>query len=122
LLDNTGALVRIDGVVSDITARKQLEEQLLHAQKLEAVGRLAGGIAHDFNNLLTAVFGHCDLLLDSVEATSQVRWRSRRSEMLENGLQGLRGNFWLSVGSRFSTRRFWTSTQWSPIRSVCCGV
>lgn len=46
----------------DVTEQRELEAQLAHAQKLEAVGRLAGGVAHDFNNLITAIAGYAELL------------------------------------------------------------
>lgn len=55
-------LIAYDGLVSDITERKKLEEQLRHAQKMEAIGALTGGIAHDFNNILTAMMGYGNLL------------------------------------------------------------
>jgi two-component system cell cycle sensor histidine kinase/response regulator CckA len=60
-------------VFRDIGKRRQLEEQATHAQKMEAVGRLAGGVAGDFNNVLTVITGYAELLRTEVPEPSPLR-------------------------------------------------
>lgn len=60
-------------VIRDVSERKQLEDQLLQAQKMEAIGVLAGGVAHDFNNILTAISGYSDLTLQNMDADDPLR-------------------------------------------------
>lgn len=57
-----GEPIRIVGVMSDITDRKEADARLAQAQKMDAIGQLTGGVAHDFNNLLTPIVGNLDLL------------------------------------------------------------
>ncbi|RMG68292.1 MAG: PAS domain S-box protein [Nitrospirae bacterium] len=55
----------IESFFRDITEKKRLQNQLMHAQKMESVGTLAGGIAHDFNNILTSILGYTSLLVEN---------------------------------------------------------
>jgi PAS domain S-box-containing protein len=70
LLRGSGVRVGVLAVITDMTVRKRLEEQLIEANRYEAIAQLAGGIAHDFNNLLTIIVGYSDLLLQTMTASS----------------------------------------------------
>jgi len=82
--DENDKPVRMVGTVLDITDSKRLEDQLLHAQKMEALGTLAGGIAHDFNNLLQAILGYSDLLLIKKAPGDP---DSKRLEVIQNAVR-----------------------------------
>ncbi len=64
--DEAEGELRFVGSLMDITPRKQLQDQLIRSQKMEAFGQLAGGVAHDFNNFLTTILGYSDLLLNEL--------------------------------------------------------
>lgn len=68
--DDDGTAVRMCGTYLDITEQKRLEEHLLQATKMEAIGRLAGGIAHDFNNILTAISGYTEFAIEQLDRGS----------------------------------------------------
>jgi PAS domain S-box-containing protein len=79
----------MEGIIVDITERKQLETQLQQSRKMEAVGRLAGGIAHDFNNLLTIITGYTDLALSRPSVTLDLRSDIERIEHAAGRTAGL---------------------------------
>ncbi len=77
--DLSGKPLYVQGYLLDITSvheaeteRRRLEAELLHSQKMEAIGRLAGGIAHDFNNLLTAITGYSELIVSDLDPSSSL--------------------------------------------------
>jgi PAS domain S-box-containing protein len=78
LLSSDGSTRQVLGVATDITDRKNLEEQFRQAHKMEAVGRLAGGVAHDFNNVLTIIRAQTEFLLADLDPNDK-----RRGDVLE---------------------------------------
>ena len=91
--DVSGTAMRMAGTSMDTTRRHELEEQLLHSQRMEATGRLAGGIAHDFNNLLTVIMSYSELGRfalspehPSFEALEQINVAAQRAAALTRQL------------------------------------
>src|SRR5262249_31625728 len=88
-----GSAERVIGSLMDVTARKQLQDQLCRSQKMEAFGQLAGGVAHDFNNFLTTILGYSDLLLEErnikgplAEHVTEIRAAAGRASALTQQL------------------------------------
>jgi PAS domain S-box-containing protein len=67
--DETGKVTAYRGIARDITEQKRLEEQLIQARKMEAIGTMAGGIAHDFNNILAVIMGQAELVGEELKET-----------------------------------------------------
>ncbi|MEN6439478.1 MAG: heavy metal translocating P-type ATPase [Syntrophobacter sp.] len=70
--DTAGRIVNYVAVKRDITEEIRLQSQLLQAQKMESIGRLAGGVAHDFNNMLGVIIGHAEIALEELESTQPI--------------------------------------------------
>ncbi|MEY2525566.1 MAG: hypothetical protein QOE73_337, partial [Verrucomicrobiota bacterium] len=88
-----GVAEHLIGSLMDVTARKQLQDQLCRSQKMEAFGQLAGGVAHDFNNFLTTILGYGDLLLQErqikgtlADHVSEIRAAAGRASALTQQL------------------------------------
>ncbi|MBT8372281.1 MAG: response regulator, partial [Deltaproteobacteria bacterium] len=81
--DQNGGVKYYDGIIEDITERKQLESQLQQAHRMEAIGTLAGGIAHDFNNILAAAIGYTEMALNDNANNSALK--SNLQEVLKAG-------------------------------------
>lgn len=71
--DENNVTTHFVGIKEDITERKELENQLRHSQKMDAIGQLAGGIAHDFNNILTAIVGYASIMQLKLPADSPLK-------------------------------------------------
>ncbi len=111
LRDSSGTIVGFRGLARDVTAKiaaekeqEKLQQQLNHAQRMEAVGTLAGGIAHDFNNLLMGIMGNVSLLEISIGADSTTSGYLRTIEQcVESGASLTRQLLGFARGGKYQT-------------------
>ncbi len=91
--DDEGAPISVAGYIHDLSDQRMLERQLMQAQRMEAIGRLAGGVAHDFNNLLTVILGTAEIAMAELRDRDplyselrEIRGAGRRAEALTRQL------------------------------------
>ena len=114
-----GGLEGLIAIVRDITAQREIEEQMHQSEKLTALGQLAGGIAHDFNNLLQAILGYAQLMKQN---PANVEFVERSLDVVEKAAIGRRGDGAAHPAVRApapgrAVRGAWTSTRSSTTRS-----
>ena len=93
IYDRNGNMTHVLETINDLTGSKSLEEQLMHAQKMESIGHLAGGIAHEFNNILSVILGYGQVMAKGLEPDStrmhdldQILTAAERAAVLTKGL------------------------------------
>ncbi len=87
--DQEGEVLYYEGTISDITEQKELEKQLLHAQKMESMGHLAAGIAHDFNNVMATISGAQQMIGSRIDTNNRTPAPSvkRYLKMIESSIE-----------------------------------
>lgn len=103
--DERGRLLRYDGLVEDISARKQTEDHLLYSEKIESLGRMAGAIAHNFNNIVAIILGNAEMAMMGLAPDSPVLPRlghivdaCRRAQTITDQIMAYMGHMPLSLG------------------------
>ncbi|MBZ5513137.1 MAG: PAS domain S-box protein [Acidobacteriia bacterium] len=89
IVDERGQIRNFISNDRDITERRGLEQQLLHSQKMDAVGQLAGGVAHDFNNLLMVISSYAELLSDSIGGNAKAQRQAEEIQKAARRAAGL---------------------------------
>ena len=112
-----GTVIGYQGIVRDITEFKQLQHQLIQAQKMEGIGTLAGGLSHDFNNILTIVQGYAELLIMDLDQEDPRLGDLRRIiEAAKTGSELVRGLLAFSRKSEIQLRPIDLNEQVEQIR------